>query len=58
VLLQGIQAPGRQAAQAWPGSGAELEGIARLLAGKCAVMNLIPYNSVEGARALGMAAGS
>jgi 23S rRNA (adenine2503-C2)-methyltransferase len=27
---------------------AELEGIARLLAGKYAVMNLIPYNSVEG----------
>ena len=29
-------------------SDAELEGIARLLAGKYAVMNLIPYNSVEG----------
>ena len=29
-------------------SEAELEGIARLLAGKYAVMNLIPYNSVEG----------
>ncbi|MCD6665605.1 MAG: RNA methyltransferase [Hydrogenophaga sp.] len=28
---------------------AELEGVARLLAGKYAVMNLIPYNSVEGA---------
>jgi 23S rRNA (adenine2503-C2)-methyltransferase len=27
----------------------ELEGIARLLAGKYAVMNFIPYNSVEGA---------
>ena len=27
---------------------AELEGITRLLAGKFAVMNLIPYNSVEG----------
>ena len=27
---------------------AELEGIARLLAGKYAVMNLIPYNSVDG----------
>jgi 23S rRNA (adenine2503-C2)-methyltransferase len=27
---------------------AELEGVARLLAGKYAVMNLIPYNSVEG----------
>jgi 23S rRNA (adenine2503-C2)-methyltransferase len=27
---------------------AELEGIARLLAGKYAVVNLIPYNSVEG----------
>lgn len=27
---------------------AELEGIARLLAGKYAVMNLIPYNSIEG----------
>ena len=27
---------------------AELDGIARLLAGKYAVMNLIPYNSVEG----------
>ncbi len=27
---------------------AELEGIARLLAGKYAVMNLIPYNRVEG----------
>jgi 23S rRNA (adenine2503-C2)-methyltransferase len=27
---------------------AELEGIARLLAGKYAVMNFIPYNSVEG----------
>ena len=27
---------------------AELEGIARLLSGKYAVMNLIPYNSVEG----------
>lgn len=27
---------------------AELEGIVRLLAGKYAVMNLIPYNSVEG----------
>lgn len=27
---------------------AELDGIARLLAGKFAVMNLIPYNSVEG----------
>jgi 23S rRNA (adenine2503-C2)-methyltransferase len=27
---------------------AELEGIARLLAGKYAVMNLIPYNTVEG----------
>ena len=27
---------------------AELEGIAHLLAGKYAVMNLIPYNSVEG----------
>ena len=26
----------------------ELEGIVRLLAGKCAVMNLIPYNSVAG----------
>ncbi len=29
-------------------SDAELEGIARLLAGKYAVMNLIPYNSTEG----------
>ncbi len=29
-------------------SEAELDGIARLLAGKYAVMNLIPYNSVEG----------
>ena len=29
-------------------SEADLEGIARLLAGKYAVMNLIPYNSVEG----------
>ena len=29
-------------------SDAELEGIARLLVGKYAVMNLIPYNSVEG----------
>ncbi|MEW6120187.1 MAG: RNA methyltransferase [Pseudomonadota bacterium] len=29
-------------------SEAELEGIARLLAGRYAVMNLIPYNSVEG----------
>lgn len=28
---------------------AELEGIVRLLAGKYAVMNLIPYNSIEGA---------
>jgi 23S rRNA (adenine2503-C2)-methyltransferase len=27
---------------------AELEGIARLLAGKYAIMNLIPYNSVDG----------
>ncbi len=27
---------------------AELEGIARLLVGKYAVMNLIPYNSIEG----------
>ena len=29
-------------------SEAELDGIVRLLAGKYAVMNLIPYNSVEG----------
>jgi 23S rRNA (adenine2503-C2)-methyltransferase len=29
-------------------SDAELEGIARLLAGKYAVMNLIPYNHVDG----------
>jgi len=29
-------------------SDAELEGVARLLSGKYAVMNLIPYNSVEG----------
>ncbi len=29
-------------------SEAELDGIVRLLAGKFAVMNLIPYNSVEG----------
>ncbi|MDZ7585127.1 MAG: RNA methyltransferase [Thiobacillus sp.] len=29
-------------------SEAELDGITRLLAGKYAVMNLIPYNSVEG----------
>jgi 23S rRNA (adenine2503-C2)-methyltransferase len=29
-------------------SDAELDGIARLLAGKYAVMNLIPYNSIEG----------
>jgi 23S rRNA (adenine2503-C2)-methyltransferase len=29
-------------------SEAELDGIAQLLAGKYAVMNLIPYNSVEG----------
>ncbi|OGU54603.1 MAG: rRNA methyltransferase, partial [Hydrogenophilales bacterium RIFOXYA1_FULL_63_33] len=29
-------------------SAAELDGIARLLTGKYAVMNLIPYNSVEG----------
>jgi 23S rRNA (adenine2503-C2)-methyltransferase len=29
-------------------SEAEVEGIARLLAGKYAVMNLIPYNAVEG----------
>ena len=29
-------------------TNAELEGIARLLAGKYAVMNLIPYNHVEG----------
>lgn len=29
-------------------SAAELDGIARLLAGEYAVMNLIPYNSVEG----------
>jgi 23S rRNA (adenine2503-C2)-methyltransferase len=29
-------------------SEAELDGIARLLAGKYAVMNLIPYNAVEG----------
>lgn len=29
-------------------TAAELEGIARLLAGKYAVMNLIPYNAVEG----------
>jgi len=27
---------------------AELEGIARLLAGKYAIMNMIPYNSVDG----------
>lgn len=30
-------------------SDAELEGIVRLLSGKYAVMNLIPYNEVEGA---------
>jgi len=30
-------------------SDAELEGIVRLLAGKYGVMNLIPYNTVEGA---------
>jgi len=29
-------------------SEAELDGIARLLAGKYAIMNLIPYNAVEG----------
>ncbi len=29
-------------------SNEELEGIARLLAGKCAMMNFIPYNSNEG----------
>lgn len=33
-------------------SDAELDGIARLLAGKYAVMNLIPYNSVEGVEGL------
>jgi 23S rRNA (adenine2503-C2)-methyltransferase len=32
---------------------AELDGIARLLAGKYAVMNLIPYNSVEGEEGAG-----
>ncbi|MCE5180277.1 MAG: RNA methyltransferase [Betaproteobacteria bacterium] len=29
-------------------TNAELEGIARLLAGKYAIMNMIPYNSVDG----------
>jgi 23S rRNA (adenine2503-C2)-methyltransferase len=34
-------------------SDTELEGIARLLAGKYAVMNLIPYNRVEGSEGSG-----